>query len=90
MKSKTNLFYFSYKIKRHETAKRPKRTERSINVQWTFIANGPAYARCLYATVKYLLEFKKNKINLDFCLAQTLLFIGVRESPKVDFYSLMK
>ena len=64
--SKTNLFYFLYKFKRYETAECPKRTERSINVQWTFIANGPACARCLDAIVKYLVAFKKNKISLDF------------------------
>jgi hypothetical protein len=50
--SKTDLFYFLYKFKRYETAECPKRTERSINVQWTFIANGPACARCLDSIVK--------------------------------------
>jgi len=59
--SKTDLFYFLYTFKRYETAECPKRTERSINVQWTFIANGPACARCLDTIVKYLVEFKKNK-----------------------------
>jgi hypothetical protein len=59
--SKTDLFYFLYTFKRYETAECPKRTERSISVQWTFIANGPACARCLDTIVKYLVEFKKNK-----------------------------
>ena len=40
--------------------------------------------------VKYLLEFKKNKISLGFCLAHAFIFIGVRESPKVDFFSSME
>ena len=78
------------KFKRYETAKCPKRTERSINVQWTFIANGPACARCLDAIVQCLVEFKKIVISLDFCLAHAYLFIGVRESPKVDFSSAME
>ena len=64
--SKTDLFYFLYKFKRYETAECPKRTERSINVQWTFIANGPACARCMDTIVKYLIEFKKLKVHLDF------------------------
>jgi hypothetical protein len=29
-------------------------------------------------------------MSLDFCLAHACLFIGVRESPKVDFSSAMK
>jgi len=40
--------------------------------------------------VKYLVEFKKNKISLDFCLAHAFIFIEVRESPKVDFLSAME
>jgi hypothetical protein len=52
--------------------KHPKRIERSINVQWTFIANGPACSRCLDAIVKYNLEFKKIKISLDFCLFSSM------------------
>jgi len=64
--SKTDLFYFLWEFKRYETAKCPKRTERSINVQWTFIANGPACARCLDTIVKYLVGFKKIKVRLDF------------------------
>jgi hypothetical protein len=40
--------------------------------------------------VKCLVEFKQNKISLDFCLAHAYLFIGVRESPKVDFSSAME
>ena len=39
---------------------------------------------------EYNFEFKKNKISLDFCLAHAYLFIGVRESPKVDFSSAME
>ncbi|MFT4800366.1 MAG: hypothetical protein ACI93N_000124, partial [Flavobacteriaceae bacterium] len=30
------------------------------------------------------------KISLDFCLAHAFIFIGVRESPKVDFSSSME
>jgi len=41
-------------------------------------------------TVQCLVEFKQNKISLDFCLAHAYLFIGVRESPKVDFSSAME
>jgi hypothetical protein len=44
----------------------------------------------LDATVECLVEFKQNKISLDFCLAHAYLFIGVRESPKVDFSSAME
>jgi hypothetical protein len=40
--------------------------------------------------VSYLVEFKQNKISLDFCLAHAFIFIGVRESPKVDFSSAME
>jgi hypothetical protein len=43
----------------------------------------------LEAVVQCLVEIKKNKISLDFCLANAYLFIGVRESPKVDFSSAM-
>jgi hypothetical protein len=44
----------------------------------------------LEAIVQCLVEIKKNKISLDFCLAHAYLFIGVRESPKVDFFSAME
>ena len=37
-----------------------------------------------------LVEFKTIIISLDFCLAHAYLFIGVRESPKVDFSSAME
>ena len=37
-----------------------------------------------------LVEFKQNKISLGFCLAHAFIFIGVRESPKVDFFSSME
>ncbi|MFT4683520.1 MAG: hypothetical protein ACI9WV_000234 [Patiriisocius sp.] len=37
-----------------------------------------------------LVEFKENKISLDFCLAHAFIFIGVRESPKIDFFSSME
>jgi hypothetical protein len=40
--------------------------------------------------VKCFVEFKQNKISLDFCLAHAFIFIGVRESPKVDFFSSME
>jgi hypothetical protein len=40
--------------------------------------------------VECLVEFKQNKISLDFCLAHAFIFIGVRESPKVDFSSAME
>ena len=40
--------------------------------------------------MEYNVEFKKNKISLDFCLAHAFIFIGVRESPKVDFSSAME
>jgi hypothetical protein len=40
--------------------------------------------------VQCLVEFKKIIISLDFCLAHAFLFIGVRESPKVDFSSAME
>jgi hypothetical protein len=30
------------------------------------------------------------RISLDFCLAHAYLFIGLRESPKVDFSSAME
>ena len=40
--------------------------------------------------VEYNLEFKKIKISLGFCLAHVFIFIGVRESPKVDFFSSME
>ena len=40
--------------------------------------------------LKYLVEFKKNKISLDFCLAHAFIFIEARESPKVDFFSAME
>tara|TARA_R110002167_G_scaffold2193_1_gene11203 strand:+ start:350 stop:544 length:195 start_codon:yes stop_codon:yes gene_type:complete len=44
----------------------------------------------LGAIVEYLVEFEKNKISLDFCLAHAFLFFGIRESPKVDFFSSME
>ena len=44
----------------------------------------------LDAIVEYHLEFKKIKISLDFCLAHVFIFIGVRESPKVDFFLSME
>jgi hypothetical protein len=40
--------------------------------------------------VECLVEFKQNKISLDFCLAHAFICIGVRESPKVDFSSSME
>jgi hypothetical protein len=40
--------------------------------------------------VQCLVEFEKIIINLDFCLAHAYLFIGVHESPKVDFSSAME
>ena len=33
---------------------------------------------------------RSEKISLDFCLAHAFIFIGVRESPKVDFSSVME
>ena len=44
----------------------------------------------LDATVQCLGAFKQNKISLGFCLAHAYIFIGVRESPKVDFFSAME
>jgi hypothetical protein len=33
---------------------------------------------------------EKKNLRLDFCLAHAYIFIGVRESPKVDFFSAME
>jgi hypothetical protein len=44
----------------------------------------------LDAIVQCLVEFKQNKISLDFCLTHAFICIGVRESPKVDFFSAME
>ena len=67
--NQTDILFLFVEIQFLWNGKRPKRTERRGNVQWTFLANGPAGA---------MVSGRVNGIRSRFEIAKAKIYFGCR------------